>query len=61
MSNMSYSPYGVAKRVGELYTKALKGLIVKFWNVYGIENDMDKAMSLLTLSIKDLMKVNLRC
>ena len=43
MSNMSYSPYGVAKRVGELYTKALKGLIVKFWNVYGIENDMDKA------------------
>ena len=23
MSNMSYSPYGVLKRVGELYTKAL--------------------------------------
>ena len=43
MSNMSYSPYGVMKRVGELYTKSLKGLIVKFWNVYGIENDMEKA------------------
>ena len=35
MSNMSYSPYGTLKRVG--------GLIVKFWNVYGIEKDHDKA------------------
>ena len=43
MSNMSYSPYGVMKRVGELYTKSLNGLIVKFWNVYGIETDMEKA------------------
>ena len=43
MSNMSYSPYGVMKRVGELYTTSLKGLIVKCWNVYGIEKDMDKA------------------
>ena len=43
MSNMSYSPYGVMKRVGELYTKSLDGLIVKFWNVYGIEKDMEKA------------------
>ena len=43
MSNMSYSPYGVMKRVGEMYTTSLKGLTVKFWNVYGIEKDMDKA------------------
>ena len=43
MSNMSYSPYGVMKRVGELHTAALKGLTVKFWNVYGIEKDMEKA------------------
>jgi len=43
MSNMSYSPYGVLKNVGELYTKSLNGLIVKFWNVYGIENDHEKA------------------
>ena len=43
MSSMSYSPYGVMKRVGELYTKSLNGLIVKFWNVFGIENDMEKA------------------
>jgi len=43
MSNMSHSPYGVLKRVGELYTQNLKGLTVKFWNVYGIEKDMEKA------------------
>jgi len=43
MSNMSHSPYGVLKNVGELYTKSLKGLIVKFWNVYGIEKDQEKA------------------
>lgn len=43
MSNMSYSPYGVLKRVGELYTQNLKGLAVKFWNVYGIEKDHEKS------------------
>ena len=43
MSNMSCSPYGTLKRVGELYTESLGGLIVKFWNVYGIEKDHDKA------------------
>ena len=26
-----------------MYTKSLDGLIVKFWNVYGIEKDMEKA------------------
>jgi nucleoside-diphosphate-sugar epimerase len=43
MSNMNYSPYGVLKNVGELYTKSLNGLIVKFWNVYGIEKDYEKS------------------
>lgn len=43
MSNMTYSPYGVLKNIGELYTKSLEGLIVKFWNVYGIEKDHEKA------------------
>ena len=43
MSNMSHPPYGTLKRVGELYTQTLKGLTVKFWNVYGIEKDMAKA------------------
>ena len=43
MSNMSYSPYGVMKRIGEMYTQNLKGLTVKFWNVYGIEKDHEKS------------------
>ena len=52
MSNMSYSPYGVMKRVGELYTKSLNGLIVKFWNVYGIEKDMEKAHVITDFIVK---------
>ena len=43
MSNMSFSSYGVSKSVGELYTKSLNGLVVKFWNVYGIERDYEKS------------------
>lgn len=43
MSNMNHSPYGTLKRVGELYTQTLKGLTVKFWNVYGVEKDLSKA------------------
>jgi len=43
MSNMSYSPYGVLKLIGEMYTKALNGITVKFWNVYGIEHDYEKS------------------
>ena len=43
MSNMSYSPYGVLKNVGELYTKSIGGLTVKFWNVYGVEKDREKS------------------
>lgn len=43
MSNMGYSPYGLLKRVGEVYTETLRGLTVKFWNVYGIEKDRDKS------------------
>ena len=43
MSNMSYSSYGCAKALGENYTRILGGLVVKFWNVYGLEHDMEKA------------------
>lgn len=43
MSNMSYSPYGVLKAIGEQYTKVLGGRTVKFWNVYGIEHDLEKS------------------
>lgn len=42
MSNMVHSPYGILKLVGERYVETLGGLIVKFWNVYGIERDPKK-------------------
>ena len=35
MSNMTHSPYGLLKSIGEKYTQILGGIIVKFWNVYG--------------------------
>ena len=43
MANMSYSPYGICKSLGESFTKTLNGLIVKFWNVYGPEHDLEKS------------------
>jgi nucleoside-diphosphate-sugar epimerase len=42
MSNMLQSPYGVLKAVGNACTKALNGILVKFWNVYGVETDPRK-------------------
>jgi nucleoside-diphosphate-sugar epimerase len=52
MSNMSYSPYGVLKSVGENYSKILNGRVVKFWNVYGIEHDMSKSHVITDFIIK---------
>ena len=43
MSNMAYSPYGVAKAIGERYTDSLNGITVKFWNVYGPEKNLEKS------------------
>lgn len=43
MSNMDNSCYGILKNIGEKYTKSLNALVVKFWNVYGIENDLKKS------------------
>lgn len=43
MSNMDYSSYGLSKSIGELYTKFLNGITVKFWNVYGPERDLEKS------------------
>jgi nucleoside-diphosphate-sugar epimerase len=57
MSNMSYSPYGVLKALGEYYTKSLGGLVVKFWNVYGIENDPEKT-HVITDLINHAIKYN---
>jgi nucleoside-diphosphate-sugar epimerase len=52
MSNMGYSPYGVLKAVGQSYTKALGGLVVKFWNVYGLEHDPNKAHVITDFIVK---------
>lgn len=43
MANMSHSPYGVLKAAGDYFTRALGGILVKFWNVYGIEHDLKKS------------------
>jgi nucleoside-diphosphate-sugar epimerase len=43
MSNMTHSPYGTLKSIGEHYTKSLDGKIIKFWNVYGYETVVSKA------------------
>tara|TARA_Y100000034_G_scaffold89591_1_gene107845 strand:+ start:2881 stop:3723 length:843 start_codon:yes stop_codon:yes gene_type:complete len=52
MSNMDYSSYGTLKRLGEWYTKILDGLVVKFWNVYGIEEDLEKSHVITDFIIK---------
>jgi nucleoside-diphosphate-sugar epimerase len=43
MANMSYSTYGITKSLGEKAAAALNGITVKFWNVYGPENDLEKS------------------
>jgi nucleoside-diphosphate-sugar epimerase len=42
MASMSYSSYGLTKNLAERMVRALDGITVKFWNVYGIELDPDK-------------------
>jgi nucleoside-diphosphate-sugar epimerase len=54
MSNMSYSNYGILKKIGENYTKILRGVIVKFWNVYGIEKDFSKSHVITDFILKGL-------
>lgn len=43
MSHMSHSTYGRLKAVGEAYTHAIGGIVTHFWNVFGIEHNMEKA------------------
>ena len=52
MANMSYSPYGVCKSLGEIFSTALGGVTVKFWNVYGPEHDLDKSHVITDFVIK---------
>jgi nucleoside-diphosphate-sugar epimerase len=59
MSNMIHSSYGVLKRIGEDITKSLGGISVRFWNVYGIEEDMEKSHVITDFITKALKKKNI--
>ncbi len=51
-----YIYYGVLKKIGENITKSLGGISVRFWNVYGIEEDMEKSHVITDFIIKGLNK-----
>lgn len=62
MSTMGFSNYGLLKAIGEKYTNSLGGLVVKFWNVYGIEHDPEKThviTDFIEMASKNL-KINMR-
>ena len=61
MSNMSYSPYGLLKNIGEKYTEILGGLVVKFLNVYGIEKDLKKSHVITDFILMSLKNKKLKC
>jgi nucleoside-diphosphate-sugar epimerase len=52
MANMSYSSYGLTKSLAEKITATLDGITVKFWNVYGLEHDMQKSHVITDFIIK---------
>jgi len=56
MSNMTYSNYGILKNIGEKYSQILDGLVVKFWNVYGIEHDLNKSHVITDFILKGIKK-----
>jgi nucleoside-diphosphate-sugar epimerase/glycosyltransferase involved in cell wall biosynthesis len=56
MANMSYSSYGLLKSTGEKVTEILGGVVVKFWNVYGLETDLEKSHVITDLIIKAATK-----
>lgn len=60
MSNMSYSNYGVLKNIGEKYTQTLGGIVVKFWNVYGVEKDLSKSHVITDFVLKALKKKKIK-
>lgn len=52
MSSMSFSSYGILKHLGEKITETLNGRVVKFWNVYGFERDLEKSHVITDLILK---------
>jgi nucleoside-diphosphate-sugar epimerase len=61
MSNMNFSTYGVLKRIGEDMTKSIGGISVRFWNVYGIEKNLEKSHVITDFLLKGLKnrKINM--
>jgi nucleoside-diphosphate-sugar epimerase len=43
MASLEESAYGNLKLVGEKYTQSLRGKIARLWNVYGVQDEGDKA------------------
>ena len=43
MVRLHHSNYGRLKTIGEAYSKALGGIFSRFWNVYGLEIEEEKA------------------
>lgn len=60
MSNMDFSPYGTLKRLGENITKSMNSVYVKFWNVYGIEKDLNKSHVITDFILSALKNRNIR-
>lgn len=60
MSNMNYSNYGILKSIGEKYSEVLGGLVVKFWNVYGIEKDLNKSHVITDFILQALNKQKIK-
>lgn len=52
MSSMSFSSYGILKNLGEKITNTMNGRVVKFWNVYGFEQDLEKSHVITDLILK---------
>jgi len=61
MSNMSFSTYGVLKKIGEDITKSLGAISVRFWNVYGIEKNLEKSHVITDFILKAIKnkKINM--
>lgn len=60
MSNMIYSNYGILKNIGEKYTQTIGGIVVKFWNVYGVEKDLSKSHVITDFILKGIKKKKIK-
>ena len=60
MSNMDFSSYGTLKRLGENITTSLNCIFVKFWNVYGIEKEIEKSHVITDFILMALKKKKIK-